>query len=460
MKRRASLIGRPSPFHAGVTLFEPNDTVPGTTVRRSKRLRVTEDLESVSADAVHPPGSANQDSCDQKDGSHSSPMALLSPEDGVRAGSGARPLGRNLKAPTTKGTGRGTKPPAGIKAQDSEEDLPTTPSTSLPHAEERPKPKRASSSRKPKAIPTALATPHPAPARWRETYDIVKRMRARIVAPVDTMGCEQAQLKESEPKNQRFSTLISLMLSSQTKDEVTDAAMTKLRAAVGGTLSIEAVLQASESSIADAICKVGFWRRKTQYIRQASQKLQDEFGGDVPKTVDELCSLPGVGPKMAFLALQVAWKVNAGIGVDVHVHRITNRFGWHKPPTKTPEETRLNLQSWLPVELHPEINHLLVGFGQTICAPVGPKCDQCELSDGLCPSAKKGANRASSSKKQGKKVLAAFSDTDQGSGPKIEVKLEEEEEVEERKVDTRALAAAPERISPQPDVPVKTEDTS
>ena len=54
------------------------------------------------------------------------------------------------------------------------------------------------------------------------------------------------------------------MLSSQTKDEVTDAAMTKLRAAVGGTLSIEAVLQASESSIADAICKVGFWRRKTQ----------------------------------------------------------------------------------------------------------------------------------------------------------------------------------------------------
>ena len=86
--------------------------------------------------------------------------------------------------------------------------------------------------------------------------------------------------------------------------------------------------------------------------------MHDEFDGDVPKTADELCSLPGVGPKMAFLALQVAWKLyvplsrsrsrpkltnlrrNAGIGVDVHVHRITNRLGWHKPPTKTPEETR------------------------------------------------------------------------------------------------------------------------
>jgi endonuclease-3 len=80
----------------------------------------------------------------------------------------------------------------------------------------------------------------------------------------------------------------------------------------------------------------------------------------VPKTVDELCSLPGVGPKMAFLALQIAWKLfvkltsfyadwltslnirNFGIGVDVHVHRITNRLGWHKPPTKVPEQTRYN----------------------------------------------------------------------------------------------------------------------
>ena len=61
---------------------------------------------------------------------------------------------------------------------------------------------------------------------------------------------------------------------------------------------------------------------------------------------------------------------NAGIGVDVHVHRITNRLGWHKPPTKTPEQTRLNLQSWLPTELHPEINHMLVGFGQVSLQPV------------------------------------------------------------------------------------------
>ncbi|EMD34305.1 hypothetical protein CERSUDRAFT_117182 [Gelatoporia subvermispora B] len=243
-------------------------------------------------------------------------------------------------------------------------------------------------------------------------------MRSRIVAPVDTMGCEQAQLKEQDPKNQRFSTLISLMLSSQTKDQVTDAAMSKLREAVGGSLSVDALLAADESAIADAICKVGFWRRKTQYIRQAAQRLRDDFDSDVPKTVDELCSLPGVGPKMAFLALQVAWKLNVGIGVDVHVHRITNRLGWHKPPTKTPEETRLNLQSWLPTELHPEINHLLVGFGQTICLPVGPRCDECDLSQGLCPSARKVVRKVT------KKTVKAEDDL---AGPKVEIFLETEE---------------------------------
>ncbi|KAJ3556462.1 hypothetical protein NM688_g2013 [Phlebia brevispora] len=277
------------------------------------------------------------------------------------------------------------------------------------------KPKKDVSPRKAKAIPQSLAVPHPAPPNWREVYDKIKDMRQSIVAPVDTMGCDQAQFGETDPRNRRFATLVSLMLSSQTKDEVTDAAVAKLREAVGGSLSVDAILKADESKISEAIAKVGFWRRKTQYIKQAAQKLHDEFDSEVPKTVDELCSLPGVGPKMAFLALQVAWNINVGIGVDVHVHRITNRLGWHKPPTKNPEETRLNLQSWLPVELHPEINHLLVGFGQTICAPVGPRCDQCELSNGLCPSAKKAPKKT---QRRAKTVIST------AGGPQIEIAVE------------------------------------
>ncbi|KAI6131161.1 DNA glycosylase [Pisolithus croceorrhizus] len=200
---------------------------------------------------------------------------------------------------------------------------------------------KSRSPKKSKVIPQSLAVPHPAPERWKEAYDAIKAMRSRIPAPVDTMGCDQAQWKEQDPKNSRFATLISLMLSSQTKDEVTDAAVTKLRTAVGGSLSVGAVIAADEAAISEAISKVRFWRRKTQYIKQAAQRLRDDFDSDVPKTVDEPCSLPGVGPKMAFLALQVAWQLNLGIGVDVHVHRVTNRLGWHQRPMKNPEETRL-----------------------------------------------------------------------------------------------------------------------
>lgn len=154
------------------------------------------------------------------------------------------------------------------------------------------------------------------------------------------------------------------MLSSQTKDEVTDAAVAKLRVALGGSITLEALLSAPETTVSEAISKVGFWRRKTGYIKQAALRLKDDFDGDVPKTVNELCSLPGVGPKMAFLCLQRAWDMyvlfdvftlkkilriliggcsNDGIGVDVHVHRITNRLRWHKPATKNPEETRYSL---------------------------------------------------------------------------------------------------------------------
>ncbi|KDQ59784.1 hypothetical protein JAAARDRAFT_126654 [Jaapia argillacea MUCL 33604] len=288
----------------------------------------------------------------------------------------------------------------------------------------------SASPRKPKLIPQTLGTPHPTPPRWKETYDTIKEMRSHIVAPVDTMGCDQAQNKEVDPKNRRFATLVSLMLSSQTKDEVTDAAVTKLRQAIGGTLSVAAVMAADEQTVSDAIGKVGFWRRKTQYIKQTAQKLHDEFDSDVPKTVDELCSLPGVGPKMAFLTLQVAWNLNHGIGVDVHVHRITNRLGWHKPPTKNPEQTRLlrlNLQSWLPTELHGEINHMLVGFGQTICLPVGPRCDLCQLSPkGLCPSARTVV------KSKSRKSVALTE-----SGPGIEIAIES------NLVETQTLADSP-----------------
>ncbi|KAK7438436.1 alpha,alpha-trehalase nth1 [Stygiomarasmius scandens] len=311
-------------------------------------------------------------------------------------------------------------------------------SRKTPKKSEGKAPAKAKSPKKPKPIPTALETPHPAPDNWKVVYDKIKEMRSKVTAPVDTMGCDQAQRGETDPRCRRLSTLVSLMLSSQTKDEVTDAAVSQLRTALGGSITVAAIIDAEDSTISGAIGKVGFWRRKTQYIKQTAIQLRDNHDSDVPKTVDELCALPGVGPKMAFLALQRAWNLNHGIGVDVHVHRISNRLGWHKPSTKTPEETRLNLQSWLPKELHADINHLLVGFGQTICAPVRPKCEQCTLSsDGLCPSAQVVKPKVSKSKSKATKMVKnakiVQKDADKeevedaDAKPKIEIAFEEEE---------------------------------
>lgn len=80
---------------------------------------------------------------------------------------------------------------------------------------------------------------------------------------------------------------------------------------------------------------------------------------------------------------------NIFVGVDTHVHRISNRIGWVKRPTATPEDTRKSLESWLPFELWQEVNHLLVGFGQTICLPIGPMCHEC-LNRDICPSSGQG----------------------------------------------------------------------
>lgn len=178
-----------------------------------------------------------------------------------------------------------------------------------------------------------------------------------------------------------------ILIGSQTKDTTNAIAMRQLQTELPAPgLTIENILAIDPVKLNELIYVVGFHNNKTRYIKATALILRDQYAGDIPDTVDGLMSLPGVGPKMAYLCLSAAWGRTEGIGVDVHVHRITNLWGWHR--TKGPEETRMALQGWLPRERWHEINHLLVGFGQTICLPVGRKCGECTLSkSGLCPSA-------------------------------------------------------------------------
>ena len=85
-----------------------------------------------------------------------------------------------------------------------------------------------------------------------------------------------------------------------------------------------------------------------EYIKRTSKILQEEYKGDIPDSVEKLCKLPGVGPKMAYLVMKCAWNQVIGIGVDTHVHRIANRLNWLRKSTKQPEDTRKELENWLP----------------------------------------------------------------------------------------------------------------
>ncbi|XP_062865866.1 endonuclease III-like protein 1 isoform X2 [Trichomycterus rosablanca] len=221
------------------------------------------------------------------------------------------------------------------------------------------------------------------PPDWRSQLTLVREMRSGRDAPVDQMGAEKCHDPDAPPEVRRYQVLVSLMLSSQTKDQVTAAAVRRLR---GRGLSVASVLEMDEDTLGRLIYPVGFWRRKARYIKQATEMIQREFGGDVPDTVEGLVRLPGVGPKMAHLAMTIAWSRVSGIGVDTHVHRISNRLGWTRQATKNPEETRRALERWLPRDLWAEINWLLVGFGQQVCLPVGPLCSLC-LNRRSCPSA-------------------------------------------------------------------------
>lgn len=170
-----------------------------------------------------------------------------------------------------------------------------------------------------------------------------------------------------------FKVLISTILSLRTKDAVTEAASIRLFEIAD---TPEKMLQTDPEVIEKAIYPVGFYKRKAINLIEISKTLLDKYEGKVPDDLDELLSLKGVGRKTANLTIGLGYNLPS-ICVDVHVHRITNRWGYVK--TKNPDETEFALREKLPKEYWIQINDLLVCFGQNLCTPVSPKCSQCNI---------------------------------------------------------------------------------
>lgn len=156
----------------------------------------------------------------------------------------------------------------------------------------------------------------------------------------------------------QLQTLVAVMLSARTRDEVTAKVCQRLFKIAPVP---EKIAKLKISKIENLIYPVGFYKTKAKYLKRLAQDVVTRFHGKIPQTLEGLTSLPGVGRKTANIVLARVFNIPA-IGVDTHVHRIANTLGWVH--TKKPEDTEKELMKILPKKYWVEANNLFVSIGQ------------------------------------------------------------------------------------------------
>jgi endonuclease III len=174
-----------------------------------------------------------------------------------------------------------------------------------------------------------------------------------------------------------FQVLIGTILSQRTRDEQTDVASARLFRRFPDAPSLA---RAPTAELERLIRPVGFYRAKSRAIRACARELLERFGGRVPQSLEELTTLPSVGPKTANCVLVFGYGVPA-VPVDTHVHRIANRLGIVR--TRTPEETELRIRASVDPKYWIPLNPLFVQHGQNLCRPRRPRCPECPIEE-LC----------------------------------------------------------------------------
>eukprot|EP00703_Trepomonas_sp_PC1_P004031 JAP92575.1 Endonuclease III [Trepomonas sp. PC1] len=199
----------------------------------------------------------------------------------------------------------------------------------------------------------------------------------------------------------RLRFLVPLLLSAQTKDNITAMAIFRLDKFLSEqfsddelksfecesindikihNLTFKNIKQAEISTLEKLIYPVGFYKKKALYLK----KLGDLE--DVPNNVSELIKLNGIGFKMAKIATHICWDTISGIAVDTHVQRITQKLGWagNTKVTASANTVMKDLEDNIPNNFWGEINETVVGFGQVWCKAISPNCDQCKLRNKEC----------------------------------------------------------------------------
>jgi endonuclease-3 len=215
--------------------------------------------------------------------------------------------------------------------------------------------------------------PLPAAARAaKEPFDIDEAFRRLRVA---VRGLPKAAMFELRDRGYAspFEQLVGSLVSARTRDETTIAVCERL---FGVARTPAALAALDEATLVRLLHGATFPEPKARSLKKIAGTLLAEHGGRVPEDAAALTALPGVGPKIAALTLAVGFGRPA-IAVDIHVHRVTNRWGYVAAPT--PERTMAALGKQLPRRYWIEINERLVPFGKAVCTGVRPRCPNCPL---------------------------------------------------------------------------------
>lgn len=178
-----------------------------------------------------------------------------------------------------------------------------------------------------------------------------------------------------------FELLVAVMLSAQT----TDVAVNKVTARLFKKYkTIKAYANADLSELEQDIKSIGLFRNKAKNIKATAKMILENYGGEVPNTMEGLLTLPGVARKTANIVLGNAYNMVEGIAVDTHVFRVARRLGF--TDSNNPVKVERDLMQVIPREDWFKLTYLLIEHGRAICKAPLPKCDQCFLNN-LCPSA-------------------------------------------------------------------------
>jgi endonuclease-3 len=202
-----------------------------------------------------------------------------------------------------------------------------------------------------------------------DIHEVLRRIRHEVKQFADAAMFDLAARGFATP----FHQLAACIISVRTMDEVSLPAALRLYETAP---TPDAIARLSAAKIASLIRPASFYDTKAANIREMAKRVVDEYGGELPCDFEVMTSFRGVGPKCANLTLGIACGATE-ISVDVHVDRVTNRWGFVRAPN--PEATRRALEDKLPRTYWVEINRLLVPFGKHVCTGRLPKCSVCPV---------------------------------------------------------------------------------